>query len=398
MDSAANPYNPGAGAPPPELAGRESILKQAKITVARTKAGKASKSLMMLGLRGVGKTVLLNRIEQIAEDAGCGTAIFEADPDRSLPDLLTQQLHRLLYKLDRRQRVSSEVRKAFALLRGFASAFKVSYGDFDFGLSDETVTGDLTLDLTDLFVAIGKAAASRKTVAVILIDEVQYVQKNDLSALIMALHKIAQRQLPLLFFGAGLPQLAKLAGEAKSYAERLFDYPDIGRLDAKSARAALIQPAKQESVEFDKEALDVIFKETDGYPFFLQVWGYHAWEVAPASPITAEHARIATKRAVAALDKGFFRVRLDRLTERQQAYARAMAALGPSPAGSTAVAKLLGIDVKRAAPIREELIKKGTAYSPGRGLVAFTVPKFDEFLKRTIPSIAPKRKGKRKPG
>lgn len=391
MKSVDNPYSPGAGTPPPELAGRASILKKAANTTERIKKGKAAKSFIMLGLRGVGKTVLLNRIDQIAESAGCRTTIFEADPDRTLPELLTQQLRRLLLKLDRRKRVSDEVQKAFGFLRSFASAFNVKFGDFEVGLSSEMATGDLTIDLTDLIVAIGEAAKSRKTVAVIMIDEVQYVTKSDLSALIMALHKIAQRQLPLLFFGAGLPQLAKLAGDAKTYAERLFDYPEIGSLDAKSARAALVEPAKRESVVYEDDALDIILKETDGYPFFLQVWGSHAWEVAPSSPITSEHAKSATERAIAALDKGFFKIRLNRLTGRQQEYARAMAELGPSPATSTAVAEVLGITVKQAAPIRDEVIKKGMAYSPSRGLVAFTVPKFDEFIKRNIPKVGYKQ-------
>lgn len=388
MRSADNPYSPGAGAPPPELAGREGILKMAEDAIERTKKGRAAKSLIMLGLRGVGKTVLLNRIDQIAETAGCRTAIFEADPDRTLPELLAQQLNRLLLKLDRRKKVGSEVQKAFSLLRGFGSAFKVTFGEFEVGLSDGTATGDLTLDLTDLFVAIGNAAKSRETVAAIMIDEVQYVAKEDLSAFIMALHKISQRQLPLLHFGAGLPQLAKLAGDAKSYSERLFDFPEIGRLDPKSARRALVEPAKQESVAYEEEALDIIVDETEGFPFFLQVWGSHAWEAAPASPITAEHARLATERAIAALDKGFFRMRLDRLTDRQQEYARAMAELAPAPATSTAVAEKLGLTVQQAAPIRDEVIKKGMAYSPKRGLVAFTVPKFDEFMKRTVPQFA----------
>lgn len=216
MNSIDNPYNPGAGVPPPELAGRESILRYAENTIERTKKGKAAKSFIMIGLRGVGKTVLLNRIDQIAETAGCQTAIFEADSNHTLPELLTQQLHRLLLKLDRRKRVSDEVQKAFSLLRGFASAFKVRFGEFEIGLSNETMTGELTIDLTDLIVAIGKAAKSRKNVAIIMIDEVQYVTTSDLSAFIMALHKISQQQLPLLFLGAGLPQLAKLAGDAKS--------------------------------------------------------------------------------------------------------------------------------------------------------------------------------------
>jgi hypothetical protein len=385
MRSIDNPYSPGAGTPPPELAGRESILEQAENAIGRARKGRFTKSLMLLGLRGVGKTVLLNRIDQIAEEADCRTAIFEADPNRGLPALVTQPLQRILLKLDRRERVNDKVHRAFALLRGFASAFKVRYGEFEMGLSGGVVTGDLTIDLTDLFVAVGEAARSRGTVAVIMVDEVQYIEKKDLSALIVALHKISQRQLPLICFGAGLPQLARLAGEAKSYAERLFDFPRVDRLNPDSARVALVEPARRESVEFDDDALDVILSETECYPFFLQVWGYHAWEIAPSSPITLEHAKEATERAVAALDEGFFKVRLDHLTARQQDYARAMAELDSLPVTSTAVADVLGVTARQAAPIRRDLIRKGTAYSPERGLVAFTVPKFDEFMIRAIP-------------
>jgi hypothetical protein len=385
MKSVDNPYSPGAGTPPPELAGRESILEQAENAIVRTLRGRAAKSLMLLGLRGVGKTVLLNRIDQIAEEVGCRTAIFEADPNRRLPEQITQQLHRILLRLDRRERVNEKVQRAFVLLRGFASAFRVKFGEFEVGLSGDVATGDLNIDLTDLLVAVGEAAESRNTVAVMMVDEVQYIAKRDLGALIMALHKISQRQLPVIFFGAGLPQLARLAGEAKSYAERLFDYPEVDRLDSVSARAALVEPAKRESVAFDEEALDAILKETEGYPFFLQVWGYYAWEAAPSSPITSKHVATATKNAITSLDGSFFRVRLDRLTTRQRNYARAMAEFGPVPAPSTAVAELLGLTVRQAASVREELMKRGTAYSPRRGLVAFTVPKFDEFMIRVIP-------------
>jgi len=387
MDPVDNPYNPGAGAPPPELAGREQILKQAENVIVRTKNGKAARSFIMIGLRGVGKTVLLNRIDQIAETAGCQTAIFEADPASTLPELLTPQLHRLLLKLDRRKRVTDDVRRAFGFLRSFASAFKVKFGEFEAGLSNKMATGDLTIDLTDLITAIGEVAKSRKTAAVILIDEVQSVTPGDLGALIMALHKVSQRQLPLLFFGAGLPQLLKLVGDAKTYAERLFDYPVIDRLDAKDSRTALVEPAKRESVAFNEDALDIIFDETEGYPFFLQVWGSHAWELASSSPITAEDVRVTTQRAISELDRGFFKVRFDRLTSRQQEYARAMAECESIPASSTAVAQLIGITVKQAAPIRDEVIKKGVAYSPKRGLVAFSVPKFDEFIKRAFPGV-----------
>ena len=387
MDLINNPYSPGAGVPPPELAGRENILRAAENLIKRVQNGYSAQSLILLGLRGVGKTVLLNRIDQIAETAGCETSIFEADMERRLPQLLTQQLHRLLLKLDRRKRMGDEVQKAFSLLQAFAGIFRVHVGEFQVGVAGPMVTGDLAIDLTDLLVAIGEAAKARNTVAVILVDEVQYIAKDDLGALIMALHRISQRQLPLLFFGAGLPQLAQLAGDAKSYSERLFAYPGVGPLDHDGACRALVEPARREGVEFEAEALDIILEETEGYPFFLQVWGSHVWQVAKASPITAADACEASKRAVAALDESFFKVRFERLTERQQHYARAMAEFGNEPANSTAVASLLGMTVKKAAPVRDEVIKKGMAYSPKRGLVAFTVPKFDEFMKRAMPEL-----------
>jgi len=384
-----NPYTPGAGTPPAELAGRDEVLDQARNAIKRAGNKKLAKSLMLLGLRGVGKTVLLNRIEEIAEDQGCETAIFEAAPDRSLPEMLTPQLHRLLLKLNRREAAGANLKKAFEALRGFASIFKVSFQGIDFSVQEAKATGDLTIDLSDLLCYIGEAAATRQTVAVILIDEVQYVGKEDLSALIMALHRISQRKLPLLFFGAGLPQLARLAGDAKSYAERLFLYPEIDRLDSKSAVRALRKPASDEGVAYEGKAVEMIVEETLGYPFFLQVWGYHAWEIAPGSPINAGHARQATLLATTELDRGFFKVRLDRLTPRQQQYVRAMAEVGDKPATSTEVAHMLGISVKQAAPIRDEVIKKGMAYSPHRGRVAFTVPQFDSFLRRAIPDFSP---------
>jgi hypothetical protein len=395
LDAAQNPYNPGAGSPPPELAGRDPLIAQAKLAIERTRKGRPAKSFILLGLRGVGKTVLLNEFEQMAESAGCQTAMVETDPDKSLAAQLAPQLHRILLRLDRIKRAGAELNNAFGVLRSFASVFKVQLGEFEFGLAPQPATGDLTIDLTDLFVAIGQAAEKRDTAVVILIDEIQYVQKNDLSALIMALHKISQRQLPFLLFGGGLPQLAKLAGDAKSYAERLFDYPAIGPLDSKNAKLAVSAPAEREGVKYEDKALDYIVAQTGGYPFFLQVWGAHCWEAAPSSPITLAHAKDASVRAIEALDESIFKVRLARLTDRQKAYARAMAELGPAPASSSDVANLLGLSLAQSAPIRDELVKKGMAYSPERGLIGFTVPKFDEFMRRVMPE-APAPKAKRK--
>lgn len=395
MKSAHNPYNPGAGSPPPELAGRDPLISQARLAIERVRSGRPAKSFIMLGLRGVGKTVLLNEFEQIAESLGCQTAMLETDATKPLAQQLAPQLHRILLRLDRIKKAGADMQAAFGALRAFASVFKVQLGELEFGLSSDKATGDLIIDLTDLFLAMGEAAKKRDTAVVLLIDEIQYIQKSDLGALIMALHKISQRQLPVLLFGGGLPQLAKLAGDAKSYAERLFDYPPIGALDPASARQAVAAPALREKVKFNDDALDYIVEQTGGYPFFLQVWGEHCWDVAPGSPVTLAHAKEASQRAMAALDENLFKVRLARLTERQKAYARAMAELGPAPANSTAVADMMGLSATQSAPIREDLIKKGMAYSPERGLVGFTVPKFDDYLRRVMPKPPARQKAKK---
>ncbi|GAM97235.1 recA-superfamily ATPases [alpha proteobacterium U9-1i] len=390
MKAAHNPYNPGAGTPPPELAGRDPLIAQARLAIERVKLGRPSKSFVMLGLRGVGKTVLLNEFEQVAEQLGCQTAMLETDPEKPLAQQLAPQLHRILLRLDRIKKAGADMQAAFGALRSFASAFKVQLGELEFGLAMTPATGDLIVDLTDLFIAMGEAAKKRDTAVVLLIDEIQYIQKPDLGALIMALHKISQRQLPVLLFGGGLPQLAKLAGDAKSYAERLFDYPAIGPLDPESARRAVATPAERDNVVYTDEALDYIVEQTGRYPFFLQVWGSHCWEHAAKSPITLKDAKEASARAIVALDEGIFKVRLARLTDRQKAYARAMAEFGGEPANSSEVAKILGLTVAQSAPIRDELIRKGMAYSPERGLIGFTVPKFDEYMRRAMPSPTPK--------
>ncbi len=390
MKATLNPYNPGAGVPPPELAGRDNLVEIARVAVARAKGGRPAKSAILLGLRGVGKTVLLNAFEAIAEEEGCQTALLEIDPGTPLAQQLAPQLQHILHRLDRVKKAGNEVQKAFGALRSFASMFKATVGDVDFGFAVTPATGDLSIDLTDLFVAIAEAAKKRDTAVILLIDEIQYLQKDDLSALIMAMHKIAQRQLPLLLFGGGLPQLAKLAGDAKSYAERLFDYPPIGPLDEAGARLALSAPAEREGVKYAKDALDYVIEQTGRYAFFLQVWGSHCWDTAQKSPITLADAKRASETAIAALDEGIFKVRLARLTERQKAYARAMAEFGSEPVNSSDVANAMKLSLSQAAPIRDELIKKGMAYSPERGLIGFTVPKFDEYMRRAMP--ATKRK------
>ncbi len=343
---------------------------------------------MLLGLRGVGKTVLLNRIDAIARDQGYGTTLVEAPENKSLPDILVPPIRQLLFRLSRGVRMRARTQSALRTLRNFASAFSVSVGDLEVGVEANrgvADSGNLEMDLTDLWVSVAEAAEENGTAVVLLIDEVQYLRPKDLAALIVALHRIRQRNLPLTFFGAGLPQLAALAGEAKSYAERLFDYPDIGPLDHHAARAALQEPVRREAVEFDGAALDLIVEMTEGYPYFIQEWGAHAWDSADQSPISVRDVRRASDSAIRQLDHGFFRVRYDRLTPREKTYMRAMAELGSGPRRSGEVAAAMGVHVRSAAPIRQTLIRKGMLYSPAHGDVAFTVPMFDAFMKRRMP-------------
>ncbi len=382
MREVDNPYSPGAGSPPPELAGRQKMLESAKITIERVSAGRSAQSMMLLGLRGVGKTVLLNRIEQISFNLRTQTVMFEIDRTHSFAETISKQFHRLLNKMDTRRRIQDEVKHAFQYLRAFAGSFKVSMGDVDISLSPEQATGDISIDLTDLIVAVGNAAKSRDTAVVILIDEIHLLDENDLTALIIALHKISQRQLPLVMFGAGLPQLAKLAGSSKTYIERLFKFPYIGKLGKEDAITALSKPAETEEVVFEQTALEYVYEETEGYPYYLQLWGYCSWQIAEGKAITLADAKKATVLVWETLDRDFFRIRMEKLTERQLYYAFAMAELNKETCTSMEVAERMSLDVKQAAPIRKEIIEKGIAYTPRRGLIAFTVPHFDKFLRR----------------
>lgn len=392
MNPTLNPFAPGAGTRPPELAGRDSIIQNATVALERVKLGRAAKSQMFLGLRGVGKTVLLNRLAQLAEEQGYVTVVLEAPEDRRLAEMLVPPLRHLLFKLSRLEKAKDVALQALGVLRAFASAFKVKVGDVEFGVKAETGTADsgsLEADLPELLVAVADAAKQAGSAVAVLVDEVQYLSEDDLAALIVSAHKMAQKALPFILFGAGLPQLAALAGEAKSYAERLFDYPEVGPLPHPAAREAISAPIRREGAEIQDEALGKIVSKTNGYPYFLQEWGAHCWNVAPSSPITAADVEKASANAVTALDKGFFRVRLDRLTPREKEYMRAMAELGPGPHRSGEIAQKLYIDVTAAGPLRNGLIKKGMIYSPQHGDTAFTVPMFDEFLRRTMPGWAP---------
>ncbi len=389
MDPVLNPYSPGAGTPPPELAGRGELREQVRIAIERVRRGLPTKSVLMVGLRGVGKTVLLDRMRDDAESQGVQTLRIEAPEGRSLPALLAPQLRQALLRLSRQQNAKAYATRGLRALAGFAKSLKVKYADievgFDFdpepGLADN---GDLEHDLQALLETVGVAAQKADTALVMFIDEMQYVKEDELAALITALHRCAQRRLPITLIGAGLPQLPGKMGSAKSYAERLFDFPMVGPLNATAAYSAIVKPAKQQGVDFSEQAVGQIIDETKGYPYFLQEWGKHAWDSAPASPISVADVSTASRAAIAALDDSFFRVRFDRLTPAEKKYLRAMAELGPGPHRSGDIADCLKRKVTSLGPTRSQLIAKGMIWSPNHGDTAFTVPLFDEFMRRTI--------------
>lgn len=390
MDPIRNPFAPGAGTQPPDLVGRDELLETVRIAIARIRLGNPAKSVMLVGLRGVGKTVLLDRMREDAEATGIHTLRIEAKEKGSLPAILVPQLRQALLRLSRNANAKDLAQRALRGLAGFAKALKVKYGDievgFDFdpepGLADN---GDLEHDLQALMEAAGLAAAKADTALAIFIDELQYVPEPQLAALITAMHRCAQRRLPIILVGAGLPQLRGRMGEAKSYAERLFDFPTIGPLPPPDARQAIEVPANQLSVEIEGRAIDLIITQTEGYPYFIQEWGKHAWDAADRSPISENDVRNASSSAVAALDESFFRVRFDRLTPAEKVYLRAMAELGPGPHRSGDIAQLLNMEVTALGPRRNNLISKGMIWSPNHGDTAFTVPLFDQFMKRVIP-------------
>jgi AAA ATPase domain len=387
MDPKINPFAPGAGTQPPELAGRDSILQEADIALDRILNGRPSKSLILVGLRGVGKTVLLNKIWEKAEKGDYKAVLIEANEEKSLPELLIPPLRNILFSLDAMQNASDKVKRGLRILGSFIKSIKAQIGDIEVGLGTEmgaADSGDLEADLVALFVAVGEAAADRKSAVAICVDELQYLETTELSALIMAVHRINQRGLPLILVGAGLPQVVGLSGKAKSYAERLFNYPNIGQLSGPDARKAILTPVRDNNVDFTEDAVVEVLEKTQGYPYFLQQWGHEAWNIATTSPITIENVRAATKLAIKSLDENFFRVRFDRLTPRERQYLHALAKLGEGSQRSGEIAEKLGVRPQSVAPIRSSLIKKGMIYSPQYGDTTFTVPLFDEFMLRTM--------------
>lgn len=390
MDPVLNPYAPGAGSPPPELAGRDKLRIDAGIAIARIRAGRFAKSMILVGLRGVGKTVLLDRLRMEADSAGVFTVRAETPEKRSLPAVLAPQLRQLLLRLSRVEKAKQLATRGLRALAGFAKSLKIKYEDIEVGFDYEPEAGladngDLEGDLTAVLEQLGRAAGNAGTAAVLFLDELQYLEEDQFGALIAALHRCAQQQLPLTLVGAGLPQLLALAGNAKSYAERLFDFPFIGALGPEDAREALTKPAEAQQIQFEDGAVEEILRLTHGYPYFLQEWGKHSWDVASASPINRNDVLTATQTAIAALDESFFRMRFDRTAPKEKVYLRAMAELGPGPHRSGDIAQMLHRAVSTVAPLRQNLIAKGMVWSPAHGDTAFTVPLFDEFMRRIMP-------------
>lgn len=389
MESLQNPFAPGAGTPPPELAGRDDVLTKVRESYLRARMGLSCRPFMLLGLRGVGKTVLLNEIARLAAEDGIVVSQVESPEVEPLADLLFPLMGKVLRTFSGVEKSKALAGKGLRALRNFAAALKVKYGDLEVGIAPEAEpgiadTGNIEYDLPDMFELIGQAAKKSKNAWLLLIDEVQYLNERDLAALIVALHKMAQKGLPVVLVGAGLPQVARLAGAAKSYAERLFLYPTIGPLSPEAAEKAVVKPLAEQKAEISPEALTALVKGTHGYPFFIQEWAYNTWNCAPTASLTLTDVEHAYPETIKNLDESFFRVRFDRLTNREITFVKAMASLGEGPYNIEAILSVLGTTSNRISPVRSSLIKKGMIYSPHHGLLAFTVPLFAEYLNRDV--------------
>lgn len=392
MDPVNNPFSPGAGASPPQLAGRTAILQKAEVALKRLQLGKSEKSFLLIGLRGVGKTILLNKMENMIQEFGGLSIYIEAHDQKPFTKILIPHLRKILLNFDSNGGVSTKVKKALRVLKSFCGSVKLKYQDLELSLDVEPEigsadSGDLEIDIPILLEAVAEVAKDKKIAISIIIDELQYLSKIELSALIMAIHRIAQKQLPLFMIGAGLPQLRSIMGRSKSYAERLFDFPHIGPLKKEDAFSALQKPVQDLGVQFEDSALKEIFKQTEGYPYFLQEWGYQSWNLSDSNTIHFKVAQQATLESLKRLDEGFFRVRFDRLTSKEKQYLQTFASFGGGSHRSGDIAKKLGVKSQSVAPIRDSLIKKGMIYSPSHGDMKFTVPFFEDFMKRVMPPI-----------
>jgi hypothetical protein len=391
MDPILNPYAPGAGTPPPELAGRQDILYNAQVLFGRLAAGRSARSMILVGLRGVGKTVLLTQMRRIAESHGFRNIAIEAHEDKSLPELLIPPLQELLFALSTIESSKDYARRALRVLKGFVGSLKFTIEGVSYGLSIDPEpgvadSGDIEADLPRLLTVVAQAAQKAQIPVAIFIDEIQYLPERDFSAAIMGIHRIIQDQLPMVLVAAGLPQTRALAGNSKTYAERLFQFPEVGALQVEHARVAISKPADEKGVAFDEDALALILETTQRYPYFLQQWGYEAWNCAQGpNRITVSDVKRGHEMALSELDQSFFKVRFDRCTPAEKTYMRALAALGSGKQRSGEIADRLGLKVTSLGPTRNNLIRKGMIYSPAHGDTAFTVPLFDAFMKRVMP-------------
>lgn len=385
MDPYRNPFAPGAGSRPPELAGRNQILEAARIACGRAVKGRSARSMMLLGLRGTGKTVLLHEIGRIAEEEGLLVSKVEAPEGESLPRLLYPELRKVMRSLSSVDAAKQIAGRGLRGLRNFASIFKIEVAGVEVSVEHEpglADSGDLQHDLPALFNVIGRAAKAAGKGWILLIDEVQYLSKRDLSALIVAIHQMSQEGLPVLMVGAGLPQVARLAGEAKSYAERLFLYPEVGALDPASASQAVEKPMTEEDASIEPSALRTVVSRTQGYPFFLQEWASIAWNHADGPEITSDDVEVSYIETLASLDGGFFRVRIDRLTKAEVQFVKTMSELGDGPYAMADIARAMGRTSRSLGPTRANVISKGMIYSTDHGYLDFTVPLFAEFMRR----------------
>jgi hypothetical protein len=389
MNPIRNPFAPGAGTPPPELAGRDALLTAVQVAIERARIGRPAKSVMLVGLRGVGKTVLLDRMRDAAEGAGIHTLSIEAPEGRSLPALLAPQLRQALLRLSQLESARAQAIRGLRALAGFAKGLKTGYPDIEVGRDHEPEpgladSGDLEHDLQTLMEQAGLAAQAAGTALALFIDGLHQIPEAQMAILITTLHRTEQRRLPVVLVGAGLPQLRGQLGNAQSYAERLFDFASIGPLNAEAATQALVKPLAVEGVAITPEALAELLRLTQGYPYFLQAWGSHSWLAAEASPINLTDVLKGSVTALAALDEGFFRVRFDRCTPKEKKYLRAMAELGEGPHRSGDIADVLDEKVSSLAPTRSALIHKGMVWSPSHGDTAFTAPMFGAFMQRIL--------------
>lgn len=382
-----NPYTPDAGARPPVLTGRDRELARLASIISQLTAGGTEQHVLITGLRGVGKTVLLNEFELLCLDVGWPAQTKEAGRNSSVAALVGRAARRALLQMSTKKRAARHIRRALEVLKSFELTLP---GDVSFKLevgpsAGEADSGDLADDLRDVLVAVGEAAAEAGLGFALILDEVQNLARDDYEALIMALHRAKQKSLPVTFVGAGLPLIPALTAEAKSYAERMFVYPRLGALDEDAAREALVAPARNQGITWETTAAEHVLTYTEGYPYFLQEYGRRAWAQNSAATITLDDVRAAQVVVEDDLDENFFEPRIGRLAESERLYVSALADLGDGPQQTSAVAARLGRTVNSLSPPRDALIQSAVIYAPERGYVDFTVPHCASFVRRRYP-------------